>query len=39
MDPPGAVGTIVLDPDVVAYSEKEGLSLSDSVKNVVGTQE
>lgn len=39
MDSPGAVGTIVLDPDIVAYSEKDGLSLSDSVKNVVGTQE
>ena len=39
MDPPGAIGTIVLEPDVVAYSEKGGLSLSDSVKNVVGTQE
>lgn len=39
MDPPGAVGTIVLEPDVVAYSQDEGLSLSETVKNVVGTQE
>ena len=39
MDAPGAVGTIVLEPDVVAYSETDGLSLSESVKNVVGTQE
>lgn len=39
MESPGALGTIVLDPDVVAYSEDEGLSLSESVKNVVGTQE
>ena len=39
VEPPGAGGTIVLDPDIVAYSEKDGLSLSDSVKNVVGTQE
>lgn len=39
MDSPGSVGTIVLAPDVVAYSEEDGLSLSDSVKNLVGTQE
>ena len=36
---PGEVGTIALDPDVVAYDANGTLSLSDSVKNVVGLQE
>ena len=39
MSAPGTVGTIALDPDVVAYDSDGVLSLSDSVKNVVGLQE
>ena len=39
MTAPAEVGTIVLDPDVVAYDANGTLSLSDSVKNVVGFQE
>lgn len=35
---PYEVETIVLDPDVVAYDADGTLSLSDSVKNVVGYQ-
>lgn len=38
MAAPGSVGTIVLSPDVVALDANGALSLSGSVKNVVGTQ-
>ncbi len=38
MAAPGSIGTIVLDPDVVAVGANGDLLLSDSVKNVVGTQ-
>lgn len=38
MAAPGYVGTLVLSPDVVALDANGGLSLSDSVKNVVGIQ-
>lgn len=36
---PAKVGTMALDPDVVAYDADGILSLSDSVKNVVGLRE
>lgn len=36
---PYDVGTIVLDPDIVALDADGNLSLSDSVKNVVRAQE
>ena len=39
MAAPGEVGTIQLAPDVVATDSDGTLLLSDSVKNVVGTQE
>lgn len=35
---PGSVGTLVLSPDVVALNANGELSLSGSVKNVVGAQ-
>lgn len=38
MAAPGEVGSITLDPDVVALDANGGLLFSDSVKNVVGTQ-
>ena len=38
MAAPGYVGTIALEPDVVATDANGALLLSDSVKNVVGTQ-
>ena len=39
MSAPYEVGTIVLSPDVVATDANGSLSLSGTVKNVVGTQE
>lgn len=36
---PGVVGTLALDPDVVATDANGTLSLSGTVKNVVSTQE
>ena len=38
MAAPGEVATIYLDPDIVAYDANGTLSLSDSVKNVVGSR-
>ena len=38
MAAPSEVGTMVLEPDVVAYDADGTLSLSGSVKNVVGLQ-
>ncbi len=38
MAAPGSVGTLVLEPDVVARDANGTLSLSDSVKNVVSAQ-
>lgn len=38
MTAPGYVGTLTLDPDVVALDADGGLLFSDSVKNVVGTR-
>ena len=38
MAAPGEVTTINLDPDIVAYDANGTLSLSDSVKNVVGSR-
>ena len=39
MGAPGYIGSITLDPDVVALDADGGLLFSDSVKNVVGIQE
>lgn len=39
MTAPYEVGTITLSPDVVATDANGSLSFSDTVKNVVGTQE
>ena len=39
MAAPAEVGTIALSPDVVATDDTGALSFSDTVKNVVGTQE
>lgn len=39
MTTPAEVGTIALTPDVVAVNGDGQLSLSDTVKNVVGSQE
>lgn len=39
MAAPAEVGTIALSPDVVATDADGALSFSDTVKNVVGTQE
>ena len=38
MGAPATIGSITLDPDVVALDADGNLSLSGSVKNVVGTQ-
>lgn len=38
MTAPNEVATINLDPDIVAYDSEGTLSLSDSVKNVVGSR-
>lgn len=38
MAAPATIGSITLDPDVVALDAQGNLSLSGSVKNVVGTQ-
>lgn len=38
MSAPASVGTLVLDPDVVAVSNDGTLSLSETVKNVVEVQ-
>lgn len=39
MAAPGEVGSLALDPDVVALDADGGLLFSDSVKNVVGARE